>query len=187
MPSVTLEYSLYEWRAVLHVKRVVPVPPTGDPGAAEPHVPLGTWSALHGPELVTISPLTATITIATSSFQNPPHLHRSLRYFYHSMAADAFRSQMNSLGWSRREEPVNTSTSSPLLSRLQSLNPFSDTGYVRLPTTNSDAMPTQLPARTRQEEEAGWFASASPRHHHPPALHSLPSMSSYLATVAIEG
>jgi len=73
------------------------------------------------------------------------------------MAAEAFRSQMNSLGWSRREEPVNTSASSPFLSRVQSMNPFSDRGYVQLPTSSSDP-PPQLPAPTRQEEEAGWFA-----------------------------
>lgn len=72
------------------------------------------------------------------------------------MAADAFRSQMNSLGWSR-EEPISTSASSPFLSRLQSLNPFSqDRGYVRLPTSYSDP-PPQLPARTRQEEDEGYF------------------------------
>ncbi|KAL7276364.1 Protein transport protein sft2 [Rhizina undulata] len=73
------------------------------------------------------------------------------------MAAESFRSQMNSMGWSRREEPVNTSASSPFLSKLQSLNPFGNGGYVRLPTTSSD-LPPQLPAQTRQEEEGGWFA-----------------------------
>lgn len=73
------------------------------------------------------------------------------------MATDAFRSQMNSLGWSRREEPIRTSNApSSFLSRIQSLNPFSDSGYVRLPTSNSD-IPAQLPAQSRQDEEAGWF------------------------------
>ncbi|KAI5855691.1 Got1/Sft2-like family-domain-containing protein [Tricharina praecox] len=76
------------------------------------------------------------------------------------MAADAFRSQMNSLGWSRREEPaVTTSASSPFLSRIQSMNPFASgsSGYVRLPTSYSDP-PPQLPARTRQEEDEAFFA-----------------------------
>jgi len=73
------------------------------------------------------------------------------------MAADAFRSQMNSLGWTRRDEPVTTNASSPFLARIQSLNPFSDQGYVRLPTSYSDP-PPQLPAQTRQEEDAGYFA-----------------------------
>ena len=67
------------------------------------------------------------------------------------MAADAFRSQMNSLGWSRREEPAVTTAPPPLLSRLQSLNPFADTGYVRLPTTNS-------PAPNAAAAEPGMFA-----------------------------
>jgi hypothetical protein len=71
---------------------------------------------------------------------------------------------MNSLGWSRRDPdiPVNTSSSSsstPLLSRLQSLNPFSDRGYVRLPTHEGPGAP--LPAPTRREEEEGWFARKS--------------------------
>lgn len=65
---------------------------------------------------------------------------------------------MNSLGWSRRDPdvPVNTSPSTPILNRLQSLNPFSSGGYVRLPTTEGPGAP--LPAPTRREEEEGWFA-----------------------------
>lgn len=78
------------------------------------------------------------------------------------MAADSFRSQMNSLGWSRRDEPINTSASSPFLNKLQSLNPFGNGGYVRLPTTSEP--PPQLPAQTRQEEEAGWLACESYFH-----------------------
>ncbi|TGZ77541.1 SFT2 domain protein [Ascodesmis nigricans] len=71
------------------------------------------------------------------------------------MAAESFRAQLNSMGWARRDEPVNTSSSStPFLSRL---NPFGNGGYVRLPTSNSD-VPTQLPAQNRQDEDAGWFA-----------------------------
>ncbi|RPA99301.1 SFT2-domain-containing protein [Choiromyces venosus 120613-1] len=73
------------------------------------------------------------------------------------MAAESFRAQMNSMGWSRRDEPVNTSASSPFMNKLSSLNPFGNGGYVRLPTSNSEP-PPQLPAQTRQEEDAGWLA-----------------------------
>lgn len=74
------------------------------------------------------------------------------------MASASFRDSMNSLGWSRRDPdvPVNTSSSTPILNRLQSLNPFSSGGYVRLPTTEGPGAP--LPAPTRREEEEGWFA-----------------------------
>ena len=69
---------------------------------------------------------------------------------------------MNSLGWSRRDPdiPVNTSstpTPTPILSRLQSLNPFSGRGgYVSLPTQEGPGAP--LPAPSRREEEEGFFA-----------------------------
>lgn len=68
---------------------------------------------------------------------------------------------MNSLGWSRRDSdiPVNTSSSSssPFLSRLQSLNPFGNgEGYVSLPTQEGTGAP--LPAPSRREEEEGFFA-----------------------------
>jgi hypothetical protein len=64
---------------------------------------------------------------------------------------------MNSLGWSRRDDvPANTIQQTGLLSSIQSLNPFGDGGYVRLPTTEGAGAP--LPARTRREEEEGWFA-----------------------------
>lgn len=68
---------------------------------------------------------------------------------------------MNSLGWSRRgdDEPVSTSQQSGLLSSIKSLNPFGDSGYVRLPTTESAGAP--LPAPSRREEEEGWFACES--------------------------
>ncbi|KAF3909912.1 hypothetical protein ABW21_db0209913 [Orbilia brochopaga] len=69
------------------------------------------------------------------------------------MAAESqFRSQWTS--WSRRDEPVRTSRNTGLLSTISSYNPFGGDGYVRLPTSNVDA---QLPARTREEEEAGYF------------------------------
>lgn len=65
---------------------------------------------------------------------------------------------MNSLGWSRREEPpVDTSQQSGLLSSLKSLNPFGGgDGYVQLPTTEGAGAP--LPAPSRREEEEGFFA-----------------------------
>ncbi|EPE26897.1 hypothetical protein GLAREA_02811 [Glarea lozoyensis ATCC 20868] len=74
------------------------------------------------------------------------------------MASSSFRESMNSLGWSRRDPdvPVNTAQQSGLLSSIKSLNPFGDSGYVRLPTTEGPGAP--LPARTRREEEEGWFA-----------------------------
>ncbi|KAF6529186.1 hypothetical protein HZS61_000498 [Fusarium oxysporum f. sp. conglutinans] len=73
-----------------------------------------------------------------------------------AMASSSFRDSINSLGWSRRDEPVNTSHQSGLLSSLQSLNPFQGgSGYVRLPTTESSGAP--LPAPSRREEEEGWF------------------------------
>ncbi|CAK7235967.1 Protein transport protein sft2 [Sporothrix bragantina] len=73
------------------------------------------------------------------------------------MTSQSFRDSLNSMGWSRREAdvPVNTSQRTGLLSSLQSLNPFGDSGYVRLPTTESSAAP--LPAPSRREEEEGWF------------------------------
>ena len=65
---------------------------------------------------------------------------------------------MNSLGWSRRDAdiPVTTGPTSGLLTSIKSLNPFGGGGYVQLPTTEGPGAP--LPARTRREEEEGWFA-----------------------------
>lgn len=75
------------------------------------------------------------------------------------MASSSFRDSMNSLGWSRREEPpVNTSQQRGLLSSIKSLNPFGD-GYVQLPTTEGSGAP--LPAPSRREEEEGFFACES--------------------------
>ncbi|KAL8739360.1 MAG: hypothetical protein Q9190_007843 [Brigantiaea leucoxantha] len=73
------------------------------------------------------------------------------------MASTSFRDSMNSMGWSRRDPdiPVNTS-STPMLARLKSLNPFGDAGYVRLPTQEGPGAP--LPAPNRKEEEEGRFA-----------------------------
>ncbi|KXT17726.1 hypothetical protein AC579_3607 [Pseudocercospora musae] len=74
------------------------------------------------------------------------------------MASASFRDSMNSLGWSRREQTANTNPQNPLLGTLSKLNPFSGDGYVRLPTTEGEGPGAPLPARTRREEEEGWFA-----------------------------
>jgi len=68
---------------------------------------------------------------------------------------------MNSLGWSRREQPANTNKQNPVLGTLQKLNPFSGEGFVRLPTHEGEGPGAPLPARTRREEEEGWFARKS--------------------------
>lgn len=58
--------------------------------------------------------------------------------------------------------PVNTNSSTPILSRLQSLNPFGGGGYVRLPTHDGPGgAGAPLPAPTRREEEEGWLARKS--------------------------
>ncbi|TVY81574.1 Protein transport protein SFT2 [Lachnellula suecica] len=78
------------------------------------------------------------------------------------MASSSFRDSMNSLGWSRRSDPdvpVNTQQTTGLLSSIKSLNPFGDSGYVRLPTTEGAGAP--LPARNRREEEEAWFACSA--------------------------
>ncbi|OAA53749.1 Vesicle transport protein, SFT2-like protein [Niveomyces insectorum RCEF 264] len=74
------------------------------------------------------------------------------------MTSQSFRDSLGSLGWSRRDVdgPVNTSQQTGLLSSLRSLNPFGDSGYVRLPTTEGSGAP--LPAPSRREEEEGLFA-----------------------------
>jgi hypothetical protein len=73
------------------------------------------------------------------------------------MASSSFRDSINSLGWTRRDQdvPITTSRRGGFLSSLQSLVPFQDQGYVRLPTTEGPGAP--LPAPSRREEEEGWF------------------------------
>jgi hypothetical protein len=85
------------------------------------------------------------------------------------MASANFRDSLNSLGWSRRDPdlPVNTSVNTPILGRLQSLNPFGQGGYVRLPTTETNPG-APLPAPTRREEEEGWFACTYTFYPHLP-------------------
>lgn len=77
------------------------------------------------------------------------------------MANNSFRDSVSSLGWSRRDPDIpvrtNASSSTPFLSRLQSLNPFSQGGYVQLPTHN-EAPGAPLPASNRRDEEEGFFA-----------------------------
>ncbi|KAL2011700.1 hypothetical protein VTN00DRAFT_4418 [Thermoascus crustaceus] len=74
------------------------------------------------------------------------------------MASSSFRDSINSLGWSRREPDYSTraSSSTPFLSKLQSLNLFGREGYVQLPTHESPGAP--LPAPTRRDEEDSFFA-----------------------------
>jgi hypothetical protein len=77
------------------------------------------------------------------------------------MASASFRDSMNSLGWSRREEPAPINTAPPsFLGRIQNLNPFGEGGYVRLPITETNPG-APLPAPSRREEEEGWFACKS--------------------------
>lgn len=77
------------------------------------------------------------------------------------MANNTFRDSVNSLGWSRRDPDLPVRTNAPqdtsVFSRLQSLNPFGQGGYVQLPTHN-DAPGAPLPAPNRREEEEGFFA-----------------------------
>lgn len=75
------------------------------------------------------------------------------------MASSSFRDSMNSLGWSRREEPANTSSRTGLLSSFKSLNPFGGNDYVQLPTTEGSG--AALPAPSRREEDEGFFARES--------------------------
>ena len=80
------------------------------------------------------------------------------------MASSSFRDSMNSLGWSRREQPATATTTKPsgVYGTLQKFNPFNSEGYVRLPTQENEEGPgAPLPARTRREEEEGWFARKS--------------------------
>ncbi|CEN62194.1 Got1/Sft2-like family-domain-containing protein [Aspergillus insuetus] len=75
------------------------------------------------------------------------------------MATTSFRDSVNSLGWARREgeTTANTNSSTPFLSRLQSLNPFGQgDGYLQLPTHEGPGAP--LPAPTRREEEDSFLA-----------------------------
>jgi Got1/Sft2-like family len=64
-----------------------------------------------------------------------------------------FRASLNTLGWTRRSSDPDVSTTKPSL--FQRLNPFSSSGYIRLPTSTQD-LPPQLPAQP-QQESAGWF------------------------------
>lgn len=78
------------------------------------------------------------------------------------MASSSFRDNMNSLGWSRREQPASTSKPSGVYGTLQKLNPFNNEGYVSLPVhENDEGLGAPLPARTRREEEDGRFARKS--------------------------
>jgi hypothetical protein len=43
------------------------------------------------------------------------------------------------------------------MGRIQNLNPFGGSGYISLPTSETNPG-APLPAPTRREEEEGWFA-----------------------------
>jgi hypothetical protein len=86
------------------------------------------------------------------------HIKHSRLAKRRQMASASFRENMNSLGWSRRDQdtPVRTDANTPILSRIRSLNPFgSGEGYLRLPTQEPGA---PLPAPSRREEEESFFA-----------------------------
>ena len=86
------------------------------------------------------------------------------------MASSSFRDSMNSLGWSRREQTATTSKPSGVYGTLSKLNPFNSEGYVRLPVTENEEGPgAPLPARTRREEEEGWFARKSSSSYSTPS------------------
>ena len=107
----------------------------------------------------------------SSSLLRHPDVRGGWRSGRATMASSSFRDSMNSLGWSRREEPANTTQPSGFYGTLQKLNPFNE-GNVRLPTHEAEAPGAPLPARSRREEEEGWFArkSSLPYHLHPAAL-----------------
>ena len=73
------------------------------------------------------------------------------------MTSTSFRDSVNALGWSRRDpEPATTtappsSTAGGFLSRW---NPFSQEGYLRLPTVEG----APLPAANRRDEEESFLA-----------------------------
>ncbi|KAI5819814.1 Got1/Sft2-like family-domain-containing protein [Pyronema omphalodes] len=70
------------------------------------------------------------------------------------MAAASFRTQLNTLNWTRREEPAISTGPPSFASRLAGLNPFAG-GYVRLPTTTTDATAGAAQGRQVVEEEGG--------------------------------
>jgi Got1/Sft2-like family len=72
-----------------------------------------------------------------------------------SSAETSFRNSLNSIGWSRRAADPDVSTAKPSI--LQRINPFGQSGYIRLPTTNQD-LPAQLPAQSSSQENGAWFA-----------------------------
>jgi len=71
----------------------------------------------------------------------------------------AFRNALSSRGGGGGSQPTVSTAKPSVLSRLSSLNPFSQEGYIRLPVTenNGSQPPPQLPQPDRASEEAGWF------------------------------
>ncbi|RMZ35461.1 hypothetical protein D0859_00422 [Hortaea werneckii] len=98
------------------------------------------------------------LDLSTPIAPSHPHSPLSNASAAFDMASSSFRDSMNSLGWSRREQPANTNKQNPLLGSLQRYNPFGGEGNVQLPTTEGEAPGAPLPARSRREEEEGWFA-----------------------------
>ncbi|KAF8474781.1 SFT2 domain protein [Kalaharituber pfeilii] len=77
------------------------------------------------------------------------------------MTTPSFRSQMNSLGWSRRADAAPApapSSASPFLAKISSWNPFSSGGYIRLPGGSgsaSEGLPP--PVQAQQGGDEGFF------------------------------
>ena len=123
---------------------------------------IDTGHAPH-PQCRQAAPFRSTIyTLRT----HPPPPHCSPCTPLAAMASPSFRDSMQSLGWSRREQPAPTTTTTTkptgVYGTLAKLNPFNSEGYVRLPVhENEEAPGAPLPARTRREEEEGWFARES--------------------------
>jgi hypothetical protein len=95
-----------------------------------------------------------------SAFSTELHLIHCVCFGSHCaiMASSSFRDSMNGLGWSRRDQPVTTNTTKPLLGGLSRWNPFGGEGGLSLPTTEGEGPGAPLPAPSRREEEEGWFA-----------------------------
>lgn len=114
--------------------------------------PLCHPSTPTSPEVAQSSPSTSNALLAAAQRTAQTRRLRA------TMASSSFRDSMNNLGWSRREQTANTNQTNPLLGSLSRLNPFGGEGNVRLPTTEGEGPGAPLPARTRREEEEGWFA-----------------------------
>ena len=59
---------------------------------------------------------------------------------------------MNDLGWSRREQPVNTQRPSGVLGTLSQYNPFGGESYVQLPTHEGEGPGAPLPRAPEEKK-----------------------------------